>query len=112
MNTRFYMASHYFICKILIIVAVAGTICFTTYKIGYSQAAQNHDTVRQELSYKSVAVKANDTLWDIAKENYSKEYGTFPNYIKDIMRCNSLTSDEIKAGSSLIVPVYLPANPS
>ena len=62
------------------------------------------------LSYRSVSVDTEDTLWSVAKENYTQEWGSISDYLKEIMRCNALTSEEITAGSSLIVPVYLPAD--
>ena len=37
-----------------------------------------------------------------------QEYGSLQNYIKEIKRCNSLTTDNINAGSSLLVPIYVP----
>ena len=57
--------------------------------------------------YKTVRITAKDTLWSIAKDNYRKEYGSLQNYIKDIKECNSLSSDSINAGCSIIVPVYV-----
>lgn len=61
-----------------------------------------------QLSFRSVSVSTGDTLWSVAKENYTQEWGSLSAYLDEIMRCNALTSEEITAGSSLIVPVYLP----
>lgn len=60
------------------------------------------------LSYRSVSVTSKDTLWSIAKENYTSEWGDFSDYLEEIKRCNSLTSEKITSGNSLIVPIYLP----
>lgn len=60
------------------------------------------------VGFKSVSVKEHDTLWSIAKENYSKEFqGSLNDYIREIKRCNSLSSSNINAGSSLVVPIYM-----
>ena len=63
-----------------------------------------------QLSYRSISVSTEDTLWSLAKENYTQEWGSISDYLEEIMRCNALTSEKITAGSSLIIPVYLPAN--
>lgn len=60
-----------------------------------------------ELSFRSVYITGDDTLWSIARENYTQEQGSMEEYIAEIKRCNSLSSDRINAGSSLIIPVYL-----
>ena len=90
-----------------------GLICLTLlfsfgiYRMTGASAA-SAQTAGRELGFKSVFITGGDTLWSIAQENYSGEYGSLKNYIKEIKRCNSLPSDRINAGSSLIVPVYLP----
>lgn len=70
-------------------------------------SAHNAKAARpQILNYETVQVTAQDTLWKIAKEHYVEEYGSLKDYIKEIKRCNSLSSDYINAGSSLMVPIY------
>ncbi len=59
-----------------------------------------------ELMYQSVHITNKDTLWSIASEHYTKDYQSIPAYIKEIKRCNRLTSDTIHAGSFLLVPYY------
>lgn len=76
---------------------------FSTTSVSAGESAMQNT----ELSYKSVHITSNDTLWSIARENYTKEQGSMKEYIKEIKRCNSLSSDRINAGSSIIVPVYL-----
>ncbi|MCI9077856.1 MAG: LysM peptidoglycan-binding domain-containing protein [Lachnospiraceae bacterium] len=57
------------------------------------------------VSYISVSITADDTLWSIAGRYYSDEFGTIKDYVKEIKRCNSLKSDNIYAGRNIIVPV-------
>ena len=57
--------------------------------------------------FKSVEVAKGDTLWSIAKDNIDYEYykNTY-DYVNEVKRMNSLTSDRIVAGSYIIVPYY------
>ncbi|MFG6392579.1 MAG: LysM peptidoglycan-binding domain-containing protein [Lachnospiraceae bacterium] len=71
------------------------------------KAATRTDTGR--ISYISVLVIPDDTLWDIAGRYYSAGFGTLKDYVKEIKRCNSLESDNIYAGRHIIVPVIYPA---
>lgn len=57
------------------------------------------------ISYISVPITTNDTLWSIADKYYSDEFGTIKDYVKEIKRCNSLKSDNIYAGRYIVVPV-------
>lgn len=74
------------------------------------KAATRTDTGR--ISYISVLVTPDDTLWDIAGRYYSAGFGTLKDYVKEIKRCNSLESDNIYAGRHIIVPVIYQADGS
>lgn len=93
------------------IISIILVLSFGIYHNNTRPAAMQSNTTR-ELSFKSVPVTPKDTLWSIASENYSEEYGSLKDYIQEIKRCNSLKSDNIKAGSSLIVPVYITTDSS
>lgn len=99
--------SYKFIYRMLGVLLIVGTIGFAASHIANSYTTEARAAQHQEISFKSVRISSNDTLWSIAKENYSEDYGTFKEYLQEIMRCNSLTSEDITAGSSLIVPIYL-----
>lgn len=58
----------------------------------------------------SVEVKKGDTLWSIASEYISDEYGNINDYIKEIKDSNGMTSDEIHTGNFIIVPYYADAS--
>ena len=94
----------YRILLCFILIAILGLTASRMVSAG-SKEVNNTDSM--ELSFKSVKVSADDTLWKIAKENYSEGSGSLEEYIQEIMRCNSLTSENIDAGSSLIVPIYI-----
>ena len=59
------------------------------------------------ITYMSVYIETDDTLWSIAYKYYSEEFGSIEDYIKEIKKCNSLKSDAIYAGRHIIVPVYI-----
>lgn len=113
MYTRKINISYHFIRNVIGVFFIFCILSFGFYHLtnvcsNKAEAAN----VKQELSFKSVPVTSKDTLWSIAKENYSQEYGSLKDYIKEIKRCNSLSSDRINAGSSIIVPIYVPAEQS
>ena len=57
--------------------------------------------------YKSIVVSNNDTLWSIAEDYMDEEhYSSVYEYIREVMRINSLTNDAIYADAHLIVPYY------
>lgn len=58
-----------------------------------------------EVSYLSVEVYAEDTLWDIANEFIDNEYYELDEYIEFIIEVNGLKSETIYPGQRLTVPV-------
>jgi len=92
--------------SVLGIISIILVLSFGIYHNNTRPAAMQANTAK-ELSFKCVPVTPRDTLWSIASENYTEEYGSIEDYIQEIMRCNSLYSDNIRAGSYLIVPVYI-----
>lgn len=57
--------------------------------------------------YKSITVSDRDTLWSIAKTYMDEEhYDSIPEYIREVMQINTLTSDTIYADTHLIIPYY------
>ena len=91
-------------CAICLLFIILAGMLFHSF----SGASGKPASVRHyEIGYKSVHITAEDTLWGIAKQSYSPEYGTLEDYIQEIMRCNAMKSEYIRAGCFLIVPVYL-----
>lgn len=112
MKTVKFELSYTFIYRMLGIFIVICIITFAAFRIAGAYTSEAQAAYDHEVSFKSIRISTNDTLWSIAKENYSADYGTLEEYIQEIMRCNALTSDEINAGSSIIIPIYLPTSPS
>ena len=112
MHLRNLYSNNVFAIRILCTLLTLCILSFGIYHITNTRSAEAKSTIHRELCFKSVPITANDTLWSIAQENYTDEYGSLKNYIKEIKRCNSLTSDKIVSGSALLVPFYVTINPS
>lgn len=56
--------------------------------------------------YKSITIEPGDSLWSIAKENMTEEYGSINDYIDEVCFINSLDGTQIHAGRSLTIPYY------
>lgn len=109
-NYTIHFTSHSLI-RMILLTGIIGLFIWGSIVAAKSFSTDAEAAGNYQLSYRSVSVNTNDTLWSIAKENYSEEWGTFSEYLEEIMRCNALRSEEITAGSSLVVPVYLPVYP-
>ncbi|MCD7826589.1 MAG: LysM peptidoglycan-binding domain-containing protein [Clostridiaceae bacterium] len=95
-----------FLSRIGMLLIVLLVLIFGASQAFHTVSVEVKASDTRELSFKSVPVTNQDTLWSIAKENYSSEYQSIQEYIEEIKRCNSLSSDEIRAGSFLLVPYY------
>lgn len=56
-----------------------------------------------EKYYVSYCVKGGDTLWSIACENMTSSYVSAYEYIDEIKSINNLSSNNLTAGSSIII---------
>ncbi len=54
----------------------------------------------------SIEIQPGDTLWSIATEYFSDDFGSVQSYISEIKRMNEITSDTLYAGAFLVVPYY------
>ena len=58
--------------------------------------------------YESVVIQEGDTLWDLALQ-YAPEEQDIRSYIQEVRELNHMTSDQIHAGQSIILPMQKPA---
>ncbi len=56
--------------------------------------------------YESICIQNGDTLWSIAGQYISEEYGNMDQYIKELMQINGLKTDGIQTGNYLTVVYY------
>lgn len=69
-----------------------------------SAAAKNEPTGTYQIL--SVEIEAGDSLWSIATEYFTEDFGSVQSYISEIKRMNGLSSDTLYAGNYLLVPCY------
>ncbi|MDE5909404.1 MAG: hypothetical protein K2H52_11775 [Lachnospiraceae bacterium] len=89
------------ICTFLLIVT------FSSLFFSFRTKAQGRDEEVLYKYYKSIVVEDGDTLWNYACQ-YGEEqyYDTHDDYIKEVIRINTLSDDRITAGQHLILPYY------
>lgn len=57
--------------------------------------------------FRSIEISSGDTLWSIAEDNMdARYYRHTADYVAEVKRMNSLDTDQIIAGSYLIIPYY------
>ena len=69
-----------------------------------SAAAKNTTTRTYRIA--SVEIEEGDSLWSIAEEYFTDEFGSLSSYISEIKRMNGITADTLYAGGYLLVPYY------
>ena len=66
-------------------------------------SARENTAHETDTYYKSVRIQSGDTLWDIAEENITADYGSVDEYVRALKDINSLDSDFIQSGQYLII---------
>lgn len=96
----------FFITGAVLIISLL-SVCFFLYfgdRVVKAQESAN------DIQYKVVEIKDEDSLWSIAKENMDNTNDSgFINiyqYIHEIKRCNNMKSNQVNAGCYLMVPYY------
>lgn len=105
--------SNIFSRKLILVFGVAFfavLLLMTLVKMSFSQdtvaSACSVDQKNRVKMVVSVQIERNDTLWDIAKEYYTYEYGSIDEYVREIMKVNSLKGDCIHSGAYIVIPYY------
>ncbi len=55
----------------------------------------------------SVEIEEGDSLWSIATEHYTAEFSSVREFVAEIKRMNSLSSDTLYTGGYLVIPQYV-----
>ena len=94
--------------KIFLVLAVGIlTICMGSWLLVFQNGGKEAREGQGYKSYTSIEIQSGDSLWSIASEYMTEEYGSFQEYMKEIKSLNGLRSDEIHAGKFLVVPYYI-----
>ena len=89
-----------------LIVSLFMIITVSILLISFSTEA--NDTTQSEYKYyTSIQIREGDTLWSIANVNFDPaHYKDINEYVSEVMKLNTLYSDDIVAGHYVIVPYY------
>lgn len=95
----------------LLFVMTLCLIVTTSIAVSSFRSNAKNDASKETYKYyKSIVVSDSDTLWSIAETYMDEEhYESVYEYIREVMRINSLTNDAIYADAHLIVPYYAEA---
>ncbi len=95
------------------LILLALSVAFMIFLIAFiftsfMSDAQSDEYCPEYKYYKTVSVHADDTIWDIARVDYSSDhYDNMSAYISEICSINNIGDpNKINAGEALIVPYY------
>jgi len=90
-----------------VICLFLSVVVFGSYRILNPRTAVVYaEEPLSELQYKIIEINEGDSLWSIAEENMSPGFHDIRDYIQEIRDCNQLSTDQIYAGSYLMLPYY------
>ena len=92
--------------RLILFMACMLMIMLMAKVVAGKEAVVDANTTPAKLQYKVVEVQSGDSLWKIAKENYSEEFKDIYSYIHEIKECNHIRGNVIFAGHKLTVPYY------
>lgn len=77
-------------------------VLFITKNNSYAAPEQSGRTI----CYRAVLVEQGDSLWSIAEDNMTQEWGNTGNYVNEIKKLNNMTDAKILTGSYISIPYY------
>lgn len=93
----------------ILLALITTIIILICVLIGSSIAASGRSKAAQNSTYKyytSIEIEKGDTLWSIAEEYMTPEYGSIQEYVDDIKAVNALGDDDIHSGQHLMIPYF------
>jgi len=95
-----------------ILLTMLAILCVLSMSLcmgGVLSRADDGALQQEDKRYTSVVVGVGDTLWSIAETHRDAHYASVEEYIEEIRQINCLRDDDIKSGTYLIIPYYVPA---
>lgn len=93
-----------------ILMTIFTVLFILTLSIGgfaIGSKAQDKENVVLYKYFTNIEVQYGESLWDIAETYFCEsKYDNYEHYISEVMQINGMYSEEISAGSYLIVPYY------
>ena len=80
-------------------------VIFAAFLLFSSTKAEGSSTPEYKY-YKSIEVQAGDTLWSIAEKYMADDYSSVNDYIQEVKYINSIETNQITSGKSLVIPYY------
>lgn len=93
--------------RIALILSLFSIITASILLISFSTEANDMEHQPSYKYYKSIEITKGDTLWSIANDNFdSAHYKDINEYVSEVKKLNTLSSNDIIAGRYVIVPYY------
>ena len=89
------------LCVATVFIIFAACAVFGNFmSSAHNSRSDSPDTFKY---YTSIEIQPGDTLWDIAEAYITEDYESVTEYVKALKQMNSLDTDDIQAGQSLMV---------
>lgn len=94
--------------RLVILFASIIVILFLSSIFGsfLSNAQSNDSGMGQYKYFTSYTVRYDDTMWEIALKYMDGHYDSVQAYIEEVEHMNRINADEIRAGSTIMLPYY------
>lgn len=100
-------AQRFYYRQTIVAIATIAIIILCNIVFGEVLSSEAHGNTHEDpvnyTYYKSVEIKAGDSLWSIAEEYITEEYTSVNQYIEVLKRINSLESNAIHEGQYIMV---------
>lgn len=79
---------------------------FLAVKASTMTIPSSEETAGKKLCVQTVKIERGDSIWALAKEYYTEDWGDMRDFVEQIKKSNNLSSDEIHAGNYIVIPHY------
>ena len=87
----------------ILFITIGSAVFGSSFSDAHGNAQESPITYKY---YKSIVIQPGDTLWDIALEYKTDDYGSTQEYVDELKEINSLESDSIQESQYLMIAYY------